>query len=144
MENISKAQERQKKEYNARHQPLQFQEGDVVLLRNMRNEARKGGKLERAWCGPYTISAVLPKGLYRLRNDDGTELKTSYNSTRLKTYYHPTEPKLEAAKSELSNSSKATPLSKSNCYLLFLTSEDSLSVELGQYSRTVIFEPSVP
>ena len=70
MENISKAQERQKKEYNARHQPLQFQEGDVVLLRNMRNEARKGGKLERAWCGPYTISAVLPKGLYRLRNDD--------------------------------------------------------------------------
>ena len=34
-----------------------------MLLKNLRNEARKGGKLERAWSGPYTISKVLPKGL---------------------------------------------------------------------------------
>ena len=47
-----------------------------MLLRNLRNEARKGGKLERAWSGPYTISKVLPKGLYNLRNEDCTELKT--------------------------------------------------------------------
>ena len=60
-----------------------------MLLRNMRNEARKGGKLQQPWSGPYTISKVLPKGLYRLRNQDGTELKTSYNSSRLKVYYQP-------------------------------------------------------
>ena len=59
-----------------------------MLLRNLRNEARKGGKLERAWSGPYTISKVLPKGLYNLRNEDGTELKTSFDSSRLKIYYH--------------------------------------------------------
>ena len=89
MQNINKAQERQKKSYDAKHQPLKFSEGDSVLLRNMRNEARKGGKLERAWSGPYTINRVLPKGLYRLRNEDGTELKTSYNSSRLKVYHPP-------------------------------------------------------
>ena len=89
MQNINKAQERQKKSYDAKHQPLKFKEGDVVLLRNMRNEARKGGKLQQPWSGPYTISKVLPKGLYRLRNQDGTELKTSYNSSRLKVYYQP-------------------------------------------------------
>ena len=42
-------------------------EGDIVLPRNLRNEATKGGKLERAWSGPYTISKVLPKGLYNLK-----------------------------------------------------------------------------
>ena len=60
-----------------------------MLLRNLRNEARKGGKLERAWSGPYTISKVLPKGLYNLKEKkDGTELKTSFDSSRLKIYYH--------------------------------------------------------
>ena len=88
IKNIEKAQERQKKSQDAKQQPLRFKEGDTVLLRNLRNEARKGGKLERAWSGPYTISKVLPKGLYNLRNEDGTELKTSFDSSRLKIYYH--------------------------------------------------------
>ena len=55
MQNIDKAQERQKKSHDVKHQPLRFKEGDTVLLRNLRNEVRKGGKLERAWSGPYTI-----------------------------------------------------------------------------------------
>ena len=88
IKNIEKAQERQKKSYDAKQQPLRFKEGDIVLPRNLRNEAIKGGKLERAWSGPYTISKVLPKGLYNLRNEDGTELKTSFDSSRLKIYYH--------------------------------------------------------
>ena len=62
-----------------------------MLLRNLRNDTRKGGKLERAWSGPYTISKVLPKGFYKLLNEDGTELKTSFNSSRLKVYYHPVQ-----------------------------------------------------
>ena len=89
IQNIEKAQERQKKSYDAKHQPLKFKEGDTVLLKNLRNEARKGGKLERAWSGPYTISKVLPNGLHKLRKEDGTELRTSVNSSRLKIYYQP-------------------------------------------------------
>ena len=69
IKNIEKAQELQKKSYDAKQQPLRFKEGDIVLPRNLRNEAIKGGKLERAWSGPYTISKVLPKGLYNLRNE---------------------------------------------------------------------------
>ena len=59
MENIRKAQERQKKAYNARHNLTTFNEGDEVLLRNMRNEGRKGGTLERVWTGTYKISKCL-------------------------------------------------------------------------------------
>ena len=62
-----------------------------MLLRNLRNDTRKGGKLERAWSGPYTISKVLPKGFYKLLNEGGIELKTSFNSSRLKVYYHPVQ-----------------------------------------------------
>ena len=40
-QNIDKAQERQKKSYDAKHQPLKFKEGKTLLLRNLHNEARK-------------------------------------------------------------------------------------------------------
>ena len=40
-QNIDKAQERQKKSYDAKHQPLRFKEGNTLLLRNLQNEARK-------------------------------------------------------------------------------------------------------
>lgn len=46
--NIDKVQERQKKNYDAKHQPLRFKEGDTVLLKNMRNNARKSAKLEKS------------------------------------------------------------------------------------------------
>jgi len=39
--NVDKAQECEKKNYDAKHQPLLFKEGDTVLLKNMRNDARK-------------------------------------------------------------------------------------------------------
>ena len=64
-------------------------DGDEVLLRNMRNEARKGGTLERVWTGPYNISKCLEKGLYKLSNTDGVQLKQSYSSARLKQYHRP-------------------------------------------------------
>ena len=89
MQNIDKAQESQKKSHDTKHQPLRFKEGDTVLLRNL--EVRKGGKLERAWSVPYTIIKVLPKGFYKLLNEGGIELKTSFNSSRLKVYYHPVQ-----------------------------------------------------
>ena len=36
-------------------------------LRNMRNLARKGGKLGKEWSGPYAIDKLCGKGLYRMR-----------------------------------------------------------------------------
>ena len=68
MTNIDEAQEHQKKNYDAEHQPQFFQESDTVLLRNMRNDARK-----------ETVSQVQPKRLYKLKNQHRERLKTSFN-----------------------------------------------------------------
>lgn len=46
--NIDWVQEPQKKNYDAKHQPLRFKEGDTVLLKNMRNNTRKSAKLEKS------------------------------------------------------------------------------------------------
>lgn len=54
IQNTVKEKERQKKSYDAKHQPLRF-------------KARKGGKLEGARSGPHSISRVLAKGLYKLQ-----------------------------------------------------------------------------
>ena len=65
MQNTDKAQERQKKSYDEKHKPLRF-------------KARKGGKVEGAWSAPCTLNRVLAKGLYKLRNEDDTALRTSF------------------------------------------------------------------
>ena len=64
------------------------------MLTNVRNDARKGGKLEKSCSEPYTVSSVRPKGLYKLQNEQGEVLKTSFNSTGLKTYFHLVQSKL--------------------------------------------------
>lgn len=46
--NIDWVQEPQKKNYDAKHQPLRFKAGDTVLLKNMRNNTRKSAKLEKS------------------------------------------------------------------------------------------------
>lgn len=46
MANIDKPQEHQKKNHDPKHQSLLFK-GDTVLLKNMRNDVKKGGKLEK-------------------------------------------------------------------------------------------------
>ena len=58
MANIDKTQELLKKNYDARQQPLVFKEGDIAMLNNMRNYARKGGKLGNSWSGPRILSAA--------------------------------------------------------------------------------------
>ena len=64
--NIKQSQRRQKKYHDAKIPDSSFNINDKVLLHNTRQTARKGGKLEPKWSGPYNISAVLPKGAYRL------------------------------------------------------------------------------
>ena len=61
--NIQNAQAKQKLYYDCKHARTGFQLGDHVLLRNMRNLARKGGKLDKEWSGPYAIDELCDKGL---------------------------------------------------------------------------------
>ena len=63
--------------------------GTNVLLKNMKNSHRMGGKLDSKWDGPYTIEEKLSKGRYRLRSKQGVVLKKLYSSCLLKEYFEP-------------------------------------------------------
>ena len=79
--NIKQSQRRQKKYHDAKIPDSSFNINDKVLLHNTRQTTRKGGKLEPKWSGPYNISAVLPKGAYRLEGR-----KCIVNGNRHKLY----------------------------------------------------------
>ena len=89
--NISKAQERQKKHYDKKHNTgTKIKVEDMVLVKDMSNEGRKGGKLKCLFPGgPYTVAQDLGKGRYRLKNKDGVILKTAINYHRLKKWLDP-------------------------------------------------------
>ena len=61
----------------------------MVLLKNMRNSHRMGGKLEKMWLGPYEVVESLSKGRYTLKSSDGSILKKAYNGVLLKEYLQP-------------------------------------------------------
>ncbi len=85
-ENITKAQEKQKKYYDSRHQPQIFSVGEKVLVENTAQKQRKGGKLHDKWLGPYKINREIHSGVYALETIDGKLLKSSCNTTRLKLF----------------------------------------------------------
>jgi len=64
--NIASAQRKQKETYDRKHQSGDIPVGTEVLLENTAQKQRKGGKLEPAWLGPYTIHRCIGKGLYEL------------------------------------------------------------------------------
>lgn len=86
MENIAKAQERQKRNYNKRCNPNNFEDGDEVLMAVVRNKNRCGGKFDERYAGPYKIVTAVTNGVYRLQRENKV-LKKSVNGNRLKPYY---------------------------------------------------------
>ncbi len=82
---IASAQSKQKETYDRKHQPGDIAVGTQVLLENTAQKQRKGGKLEPAWLGPYTIHRCIGKGLYEL-SKDGKVVKNKANVARLKIY----------------------------------------------------------
>ena len=85
--NIKKAQKKQKAYYDKRHTSEKYQLGDLVLVKNMRNLSRKGGKTDVRWTGPYSIIVIHEKGLYSLQNCKGKTLAKKINGSRLKLYH---------------------------------------------------------
>ena len=61
----------------------------MVLVQEMKNESRKGGKLDLQFRGPYTIAEDLGKGRYKLKDGNGKVLTTAYNCHRLKLWLEP-------------------------------------------------------
>lgn len=85
--NITKAQKRQSKAYNKRHDlKHNFTIGTQVLLRNMRRDDRKGGKLTQPWLGPFTIVKLFHNNTCYLRKGQ-IDLKCKQHLCNLKPYY---------------------------------------------------------
>jgi len=55
-------------------------------VENTLQKERKGGKFEDRFKGPYAVHESLGKGVYTLKNINGTILKTKHNIRRLKVY----------------------------------------------------------
>ena len=86
-DNIERAQERQKFNYDKKHLAPTFKLNDLILMKNMKNSHRMGGKLNPRWTGPYTILEVKPKGLYQLKSlKTSNPLKQAVSSTQWKPY----------------------------------------------------------
>ena len=90
MQNIVHAQERQKKQYDRKHNTnTTLNIGDKVLKENSRNQHRMGGKLDNRWTGPFIINEDLGKGRFRLKTVGGNPLKQTIHCARLKLYHDP-------------------------------------------------------
>ena len=57
-----------KETYNRKHLKEKLKVGTEVHLENTAQQQRKGGKMEPAWMGLYTINRCIGKGLYELKN----------------------------------------------------------------------------
>lgn len=74
-ENIEQAQQKQKAYYDRKHGAgASYQVGALVKLKDFNRKKRKGGCLDFRWKGPYTITASLGKGLYRLKEQNGVKV----------------------------------------------------------------------
>ena len=79
-----------------------------MLVKNMWNLSRAGGKTDERWTGPYAIVNIHEKGLYRLRKlSDGKQLANNINESRLKPFYE--------RKTEYSNGSSQN-LGENRCW----------------------------
>ena len=73
------------KEYKKRTRKAKKKLQDQVLLKNMQNVDRKGGKMNTCWTGPYKITSYLGKGRFRLLNEEtGKHIAKAFNRCRLK------------------------------------------------------------
>ena len=86
--NILQAQAKQKAQFDRKHaKPQYFQKDQQVLKKDFTRKKTRGGKLKDRYLGPYTITKVLPHGVYRLTDDTG--VITRATGAHLKVYKKP-------------------------------------------------------
>ena len=87
---LQHAQEKQKGTYDAKHNTkTNITLGDVVLVKNMKNTNRMGGKLDIRWTGPYEVIDDIGMMQYNVKcKKTGKTLKQILHCNRLKHYNH--------------------------------------------------------
>lgn len=87
-ENIKKAQEKQKQQYDKKTKEApSFRVGQSVLLHSTKVPIGLSPKLSNPWDGPFYITAIGPNNTYKLRKcSSHKELKSYIHANRLKPY----------------------------------------------------------
>src|ERR1043165_927791 len=86
--NITKAQKRQKRDYESRHKLKEsFKVGDKVLVYNLRRADRKGGRACQPYAGPYVVDSITKNDNYRLKSISGKPLRTIQHGCNLKRFF---------------------------------------------------------
>lgn len=86
LQNIKKAQRKQKDRHDSRLGLDILKVGDKVLMRNPKQIHRMGDKLAKRYAKMYTISEVKGFGVYKVRDELGNVLKRSVNISNLKRF----------------------------------------------------------
>ncbi len=81
---IKKAQTKLEETFNKKE--VKFQKGNLMLYFDKALAARHDVKFVNKWKGPYEISYVLDKGIYKL-TINGNPIKGTVNGNFLKKYY---------------------------------------------------------
>lgn len=87
LEHLAVAQQKQKRQYDAKHQGTFYDIGDEVLKYNRRRDTRQGGKTGIRYSGPFKVHSSCGKGVYMLLDPStGVVLCQKVNSRDLKRY----------------------------------------------------------
>ena len=149
--NIRDAQDRQKSGYDKRHatSDSDFKVGQKVLLINLKNVARKGGKAQLPRSGPYTIEHLTDRKTAQLKNKYGKVLATKYSIRHLVPLREKTEkgeitevipyPKIGPVYQNLTSISYFSAVVSND--IAESESRDSMDVEGGDYQPIISFPP---
>ena len=89
-ENVLKAQEKYKKQYDKTSKDSNLEAGDQVWLFCIKTPKGASRKLWRKWIGPYYITQKGPNHTFKLRKcSDNVEVKSLIHANRLKRYFDP-------------------------------------------------------
>ena len=110
-ENISNAQARQKKAFNLKRKKPDYKVGDNVLHYNRRRDTQMGDKLQPRFYGPFIVSEVLGRGVYRLMKENSEDVKQSVNTTNVKLWVDQVSPSSTPQK-QLMPSKQTSPQKK--------------------------------
>nr|GEV45228.1 retrovirus-related Pol polyprotein from transposon opus [Tanacetum cinerariifolium] len=75
------------KYYNSKVPNISFKLEDLMYCNNDASHAKDTWKLGTKWEGPYEVTEVLGKGVYKLRDRDGKQLPRTWNVSNLKKCY---------------------------------------------------------
>ncbi|RDX42934.1 hypothetical protein OH76DRAFT_1298151, partial [Lentinus brumalis] len=89
--NLDASRQRAVDDFNRRHSDRlrahEFSPGTWVLLHETWLDAQHGNKGALRWAGPYVVAQRYPNGSYRLRELDGSLMKSSAPASRLRLFF---------------------------------------------------------